>query len=94
MLVMRGGVKTHSFNTTTLIIHLKSCHPWQNEESVKIKQQKETPAEKIAICSCLSTLFTEAKSMTMTTLDESRHSETPGIYMQVAVSCSSSLILL
>ena len=61
--VMRGGVKTHSFNAANLITHLTSRHPGQYLEFVKIKQQKEKSGKKKkrkAISSCLSTLLMEA----------------------------------
>ena len=75
---MRGGVKTHSFNTTNLITHLKSHHPGQYEKFVKIKQEKETLVKK---SSRLSTLFTEAKRTMNAPQGKKHHSETPEIYM-------------
>ncbi len=38
--VMRGGEKQHSFNTTNLIVHLKSRHPEQQGEFLKRKEEK------------------------------------------------------
>lgn len=43
--VMRGGAKRHSFNTTNLIMHLKSHHPEHHEEFLKSKQEKTPPAK-------------------------------------------------
>lgn len=46
-LVMRGGVRRHSFNTTNLMKHLKSHHPQDQEEVLKsnIEQEKMAPAK-------------------------------------------------
>ncbi|KAJ8353116.1 hypothetical protein SKAU_G00206830 [Synaphobranchus kaupii] len=43
---MRGGVTTHSFNTTNLITHLKSRHPDHYDEFVKNNEKKPPAAAK------------------------------------------------
>ena len=63
---MRGGAKTQSFNAENLIT-LKSRHPGEYEEFVKIKQERETLVKR-SYQQLLVSLLTEVKSKTITTL--------------------------
>lgn len=58
---MRGGEKQHSFNTTNLIVHLKSRHPELHQEFLKSKEEKARAPAKTSLQPLLQS-FNKAKA--------------------------------